>query len=180
MTTTATILIRPEGQVADEWTSVATAADLSLVEGPAIVPFDAIDAALAERRNAPLGVHLPNHVAPDAVEPYLTQVALVSVAFPAFSDGRGFSLAKRIRRAGFTGRLRATGPLIADQFADALACGFDEVALPEAVATRQPAEQWVEARSIVRDHYQSGYEGGASILEQRRAAAAAKAEGSHA
>ena len=43
--------------------------------------------------------------------------ALIEIAFPAFADGRGFSLARLIRRAGFKGELRASGRLLADQYA---------------------------------------------------------------
>ncbi|KFE35012.1 DUF934 domain-containing protein [Thioclava atlantica] len=68
---------------------------------------------------------------------------LVRVIFPSFSDGRGFTLARRIRAMGFTGRLRATGPLIADQYAMARRVGFDEVEIPDEMAARQPSPQWL-------------------------------------
>jgi len=66
--------------------------------------------------------------------------ALVAVPFPAFADGRGFSVAQRLRRLGFTGRLRATGHVIPDQFAYARACGFDEVAVTPAHFARTGGE----------------------------------------
>ena len=43
---------------------------------------------------------------------------------------------------GYAGRLRAAGPLIADQFRAARRVGFDEIELPDAMAERQPEEQW--------------------------------------
>ena len=58
------------------------------------------------------------------------------------ADGRGFSIARRLRAMGYTGRLRAAGPLIADQFRAAQRVGFDEIELPESLAGRQPEEQW--------------------------------------
>lgn len=79
----------------------------------------------------------------DALEGQLDGIAAIRVAFPAFSDGRGFTLAQRLRNAGFTGRLRAKGHVIADQYAMARRSGFDEVEISEALAARQPAEQWV-------------------------------------
>jgi uncharacterized protein (DUF934 family) len=45
---------------------------------------------------------------------------------------------------GYKGRLRAAGPLIADQFRFARRVGFDEVELPDEVAQRQPEAQWLE------------------------------------
>ena len=68
---------------------------------------------------------------------------LIAIDFPAFSDGRGFSLARMLREQGYTGRLRATGRLIADQYAMARRVGFDEVQVAPDIAARQPQEQWL-------------------------------------
>ena len=75
---------------------------------------------------------------------------LIAIDFPSFSDGRGFSLARRLRELGFKGRLRASGRLIADQYAMARRVGFDEVEIPAALSRRQPAPQWL-ARADWRD-----------------------------
>lgn len=75
---------------------------------------------------------------------------LVAIDFPSFTDGRGFSLARRLRELGYQGTLRATGRLIADQYAMARRVGFDEVAITPDIAARQPADQWL-ARADWRD-----------------------------
>ena len=67
---------------------------------------------------------------------------LIGIDFPSFSDGRGFSLARLLREAGYRGRLRATGRLIADQYAMARRVGFDEVEVAADIAARQPQDQW--------------------------------------
>lgn len=67
---------------------------------------------------------------------------LIGIDFPSFSDGRGFTLARRLRELGYTGRLRATGRLIADQYAMARRVGFDEVQVAADIAARQPQDQW--------------------------------------
>lgn len=85
-------------------------------------------------------------LAPDTNPSDLSQYLhhdLIEIDFPAFTDGRGFSLAQRLRKLGFKGRLRATGRLIADQYAMARRVGFDEVAVAEDIAARQPEEQWL-------------------------------------
>lgn len=69
--------------------------------------------------------------------------SLIAIDFPSFSDGRGFSLARRLRELGYTGKLRAEGRLIADQYAMARRVGFDEVAVAPDIAARQPQEQWL-------------------------------------
>ena len=76
---------------------------------------------------------------------------LIAIDFPSFSDGRGFSLARRLREMGFKGRLRAAGRLIADQYAMARRVGFDEVEIDESLAARQPEAQWL-ARADWRLH----------------------------
>lgn len=75
---------------------------------------------------------------------------LVAIDFPAMGDGRGFTLARRLRELGYEGTLRATGRLIADQYAMARRVGFDEVQIAEDIAARQPEEQWL-ARADWRD-----------------------------
>jgi uncharacterized protein (DUF934 family) len=67
---------------------------------------------------------------------------LIRVTFGAFNDGRGFTIARRLRSRGFAGRLRAAGPVIADQYTMIRRAGFDEVEIPDALAARQPEDQW--------------------------------------
>lgn len=150
-------------------------------EGPAIgnlshalVLWDALADALRHKtRDQRIGVIVPNTVRIAELKLVLRQISLVAVSFPAYSDGRGFSLAKHIRNHGFTGTLRASGPLIADQFAYALSCGFDEIELPDTLAARQPVEQWLKARDLISHGYQRGYGDSRNILDQRRTARAA-------
>ncbi|MEZ5779943.1 MAG: DUF934 domain-containing protein [Paracoccaceae bacterium] len=88
---------------------------------------------------------------PDAVPTDFAGVELLRVTVPNFADGRAFTLARHLRTNGYSGRLRATGPLIADQYTMARRAGFDEVEIPDDLAARQPAGQWL-ARSDWRDH----------------------------
>jgi len=81
----------------------------------------------------------------------LGRIGLIRVEFPTFADGRGFSIAKRLRILGFRGRLRAKGHVIADQYAMARRAGFDEVEISEELARRQPQAQW-QFRANWREH----------------------------
>ena len=94
---------------------------------------------------------LASDVDPTAFEGQLTGVSAIRVAFPGFADGRGFTLAARLRRAGFTGRLRAAGHVIADQYAMARRSGFDDVEIDESLAACQPEAQW-RARADWQGH----------------------------
>lgn len=80
---------------------------------------------------------------PAALTSHLADLHLIRVAFPAFSDGRGFTIARRLRMMGYTGELRALGPVIADQYAMARRVGFDSVEIPDDLAARQPQDQWI-------------------------------------
>jgi uncharacterized protein (DUF934 family) len=137
-----------------------------------LVPFAGLPEVLAARAgNRGIGVEIANTVKPADLLPHLDSLALVAIAFPSFSDGRGFSIAKSLRNAGYRGILRAVGPLIADQFAYALACGFDEVELPAESAARQPVEIWLAAARAFRATYQRSHApAGTSILDRRQAA----------
>ena len=60
--------------------------------------------------------------------PILDQLALIEVSFPAFTEGRGFSSARILREAGYTGELRATGEVLVDMAGHMRRCGFDAFA----------------------------------------------------
>jgi uncharacterized protein (DUF934 family) len=101
------------------------------------------------------GLDLVNTDDPARLSNHLADIALIRIAFPAFNDGRGFTLARRLRAMGFTGRLRAAGPVIADQYAMFRRTGFDEVEIPAEIAARQPAEQWQFRADWRAHHYQA-------------------------
>lgn len=171
------MLLDARGELEDHWTPVADHEPLP-GQGYVLVPVARLPEAL-KAEGLWLGVEMPNNTDPKRLVPHFGRLGLIAVEFPAFSDGRGFSIATVLRELGFGGRLRASGPVIADQFAYLLACGFDEVLVPEAVALRQPVEQWLAQLSKVTLAYQRGRPVRAPILDQRRMAAGGK-QGSHA
>ncbi len=107
--------------------------------------------SLTGLQQAALALDLPNDADVDGLTEWIDQIDLIRITFPGFADGRGFSLARRLRALGFQGRLRASGPLLADQYAMLRRSGFDEVQIPAAHADRQPEPQWL-ARSNWRAH----------------------------
>lgn len=84
---------------------------------------------------------------------------LIRIDFPSSADGRGFTIARMLRLRGFKGRLRARGQVIADQYAMARRSGFDEVEIPEDLAARQPADQWLFRANWQDHHYQARLRG---------------------
>ena len=163
-------LIAATGEKPDDYTRVDTAEAIATADVTPLVPLALADSVKAELAGRRFGLSVQNATPVETIAPFLGEVDLISVEFPSFSDGRGLSLAMRLRREGFEGTLRASGPLIADQFAEALACGFDEIELPQTMANRQPVQQWMAAKDIVTEHYQTGYGEQRSILQKRLAA----------
>lgn len=102
-----------------------------------------------------LCVDLASTANPQALIGRLASIRMIRVDFPAFSDGRGFTIARALRAMGFRGRLRAKGHLIADQYAMARRSGFDEVEINADLAARQPEDQWLRRANWRQHDYQS-------------------------
>ena len=86
-------------------------------------------------------------------------IVMIRVDFPSFVDGRGFTIARQLRLHGYTGRLRAKGHVIADQYAMARRAGFDEVEIDASLAQRQPEPDWLARSNWQADDYQARLRG---------------------
>lgn len=82
---------------------------------------------LADRRGSALRLAPVDQ--PDALVPHLAELRLIGIEFPRFTDGRGYSLATDLRRAGFKGELRALGDVLIDQVFLLKRVGFTQFAL---------------------------------------------------
>ncbi len=105
--------------------------------------------------DAGLGVDLTSDADPELLYPHLDSIAMIRIDFPSFADGRGFTIARALRLAGYTGRLRAKGHVIADQYAMARRTGFDEVEIDADLAARQPENQWLARANWKAHDYQN-------------------------
>ena len=89
-----------------------------------------------------------------ALIPFLAQLRLIEVNFPAFTDGRGLSAARILREAGYAGELRAVGDVLVDQLAALRRCGFDCFS-PDAPMNAADAEaalaRWPQVYQAVAD-----------------------------
>ncbi len=123
-------------------------------------------------------VSLNNDVDLAVVAPQLPKLKTILVNFPSYADGRGFSIARQLRKTyGFKGTIIADGPLIPDQYAMALQCGFDAVRLDGKTFAIQAESDWFNAMDDFAGAYQRGYtvkNGPAtSIFDARKTSAAA-------
>lgn len=100
---------------------------------------------------------------PDAdlaeLAPHLERIGLIRIRFASFADGRGFTIARRLRAMGYRGRLRAAGHVLADQYAMARRAGFDEVEISPQMAARQPEAQWLARADWRAGDYQARLRG---------------------
>lgn len=109
------------------------------------------------------GVEIAPGDDPSELVGMLGQLGLVRVRFPSFSDGRGFTLGRDLRRLGFRGRLRAAGPILADQYPMCRRAGFDEVEISDDLAARQPEAQWLARADWRRGDYRDRLRGSAAL-----------------
>ncbi len=101
-----------------------------------------------------VALDLPSDTFPEDVE-LAPAIEMIRIDFPSSADGRGFSIARALRLRGYTGRLRARGHVLADQYAMARRSGFDEVEIDDDLAARQPVDQW-QFRADWRAHDYQG------------------------
>ena len=150
-------LIRNGQVVEDNWTVVQDDEDLPET-GDIIVSLDRflVERAALAAREGRIGLAVDNAIDPDNIKDILPSVDLVSLEFPAFTDGRAYSQAHHLRaHLGFKGELRATGTVLADQAAFLTRVGFDSFATD----STQPPEVWAKAVGSMSVAYQRGYGG---------------------
>ena len=84
----------------------------------------------------------------DDVEPHLAvllPLPLLAIAFPRFTDGRGYSLGRLLReRHGYRGELRAVGNVLRDQLFYMHRCGFDAFELQPGKSVTEALEAFAE------------------------------------
>jgi uncharacterized protein (DUF934 family) len=129
-----------------------------------IVPLSRLEEALGAPPRR-LGVDVPNTARLEAILPLFSRLDLVCLPFPAFTDGRSFSLARQIRGAGFARELRATGNLLPDQLQFMAQVGFDSFE----VSDRHPPQAWLAALEGLSLSYQVAGGGAHHVWQERRA-----------
>ena len=133
------IIVTDEGFSPDDWT----------------VGFVTLDDAA----NDVIALDIASDADPDELYYRLGSAQMVRIDFPSFADGRGFTIARTLRLKGYSGRLRAKGHVLADQYAMARRSGFDEVEIDYTLADRQPEAQWLARANWQDNNYQARLRG---------------------
>ena len=112
---------------------------------------------------------------PEALLDDIAAYALIIINFDTPADGRGFSLARRLRELGFTGQILAKGALICDQYRHARQSGFDGMILTKTQAIKMPEQHWQEQAATVPISYRERLFGGQQTAMQISGAGAMNA-----
>lgn len=99
-------------------------------DGALLLPLARYLDQKAQLAGRQLGVLINGDDDIDSVIAEIDNLQLVAIEIPAFTDGRGFSFARLLRRAGFNGQIRAIGDVTRDRLAFMERCGFDAYDIP--------------------------------------------------
>ena len=159
-----------DGAVAeDNWQILNEDAPTSLEEigeGQFLLPLASWNAMQAESKQIPenLGLLLESTDTPEDIQGDIPSIPVIAVNFPAFADGRGFSIGTLLRqRYAFTGQLRAVGKPIRDQLSYLVRCGFNAIQLAE----HYDPEKSLESLKDFSDAYQTAVDQSTPLFRRR-------------
>lgn len=148
-------LIKNNAVIEDSWTLVKEASSVSeLPGGQIIVPlafWQAHKKELAARGNVGVWVNTDTH--PATLQDDLAQLPLIAVNFPAFTDGRGYSIARILHdHFKYPGEIRAIGDVLRDQLFYMKRSGFNAFSMRE----NDKSEQALQSLNDFTFSYQAG------------------------
>ena len=84
----------------------------------------------------------------------LLYASAIRIVFGSCADGRFLTVGRQLRLRGYSGHIRAAGPLLPDQFPMALKLGIDSVEISSEQAARCTEDQWIAHASRTQGNYQ--------------------------
>lgn len=129
-------IIKNNAVIDDDWSVLRlnegdTPEAVSVPSGKTLVPLKvwlAQRAALLHR--ADIGVWFASNERVEDLQGDVAKLPVIAVDFPKFGDGRGYTIAYRLRnRLGYRGELRAIGDVLRDQLFYMRRAGFDAFAI---------------------------------------------------
>jgi uncharacterized protein (DUF934 family) len=101
--------------------------------------------------NGLLGLRLKSHEGCESLDHSISNLDLITLEFPVFTDGRSYSIARILReKLGFVGELRAIGNVLRDQFLFMHRCGFNSFE----VKREETVTDWLAAVTALNIWYQ--------------------------
>lgn len=129
-------IIKNNAVIHDDWSVLRlnegdTPEAVAVPSGKVLVPLKvwlAQRAVLQSR--ADIGVWFASNERVEDLQDDVAKLAVIGVDFPKFGDGRGYTIAYRLRnRLGYRGELRAIGDVLRDQLFYMQRVGFDAFAV---------------------------------------------------
>ncbi|RUR27229.1 DUF934 domain-containing protein [Vreelandella andesensis] len=131
---------------------------------PAFVPLELWQANQDDTELAPLLLS-DTELTPELGR-QLNSTSAIAIDFPAFTDGRGYTLARLLReRYSYAGEVRAVGDVLVDQLDYMRRCGFTAMALRD----DQPPEDAIRAINAFSVRYQPDVQQRQALFERRLA-----------
>lgn len=121
-------IIRNGELATDSW--VIADDDAALQPGDVLVSAQRWPGVDAAAHRGLLGLVLPAAALFEELAFDFAALPLIAIAFDDCTDGRGYSLARLLRRAGYAGDLRAIGDIRRDQIFYLTRCGFTSFSIP--------------------------------------------------
>lgn len=172
---TAPALVIRNGQVEnDTWLNIHDAEALAAAPAGAavLVPLSLwLSSRAALLARGQVGVHLGAADEPAQLAPDLASLTLISVDFPQFTDGRGYSIGRLLReRYGYQGELRAVGDVQRDQLFYLTRSGFNAFVLR---ADKDPYKALTAHRDF-SEAYQTAVDQPVPLFRRRQAVLAGR------
>ncbi len=167
-------LIVDRAVIEDQWTLVTENAAPLPFDGKIIVPLARwlADAESLRARADAVGVWLDSHEDPAELADDTAHLPLIAVNFPAFKDGRGYSIAYLLRRRyGFAGELRAIGDVLRDQLFYMHRVGFNAFA----IRTDRDAADALKSLKDFSENYQASVWPAQPLFRRRESSAYSRA-----
>lgn len=127
-------LIKDAEVIDNQWSTTELGIDDPLPDTKVLVSLDYWNAhqdtisSCSDR----VGLILESTETPDQIQGEISTIPVIAVRFPAFADGRGFSIGRLLReRFGYGGELRAVGAPIRDQLTYLIRVGFNAIELAD-------------------------------------------------
>lgn len=158
-------LIKNNAVIDDSWTLVKEAATLAeLPSGKVIVPLALWQTSKAELlARGDVGVWLNGADSASVLQDELAKLPLIAVNFPAFTDGRGYSIARILRdHYKYQGEIRAVGDVLRDQLFYMKRSGFDAFSMRE----NDKSEQALQSLNDFTYSYQAGADDGRPLFNR--------------
>jgi len=159
-------LIKNNAVIADSWTLIKEATTpAELPAGKVIVPLTLWQSSKTELlARGDVGVWLTGADSTPALLQELTQLPLIAVNFPAFTDGRGYSIARILNdHFKYQGEIRAVGDVLRDQLFYMKRSGFNAFSMRE----NDKSEEALQSLGDFTYSYQAGADDSRPLFNRR-------------